>query len=118
MSGVEDQIEIRFRLPDGSDIGPKSYSAAATVISLKETILAEWPKEVENQPRTINDLKLINGGRILEDNSTLAEYRSPICDLSAVTTMHVVVRPPSIEREIKKKESKKLKENQCECVVL
>ncbi|PKU68295.1 membrane-anchored ubiquitin-fold protein 1 isoform X2 [Dendrobium catenatum] len=118
MSGVQEQLEIRFRLPDGSDIGPKNYSTASTVTTLKESIIAEWPKEMENQPRTVNDLKLINAGRILENNNTLAECRSPICDLSGVTTMHVVVRPPSIQREIKRKEAKKSKENQCGCVIL
>ncbi|XP_020593585.1 membrane-anchored ubiquitin-fold protein 1 [Phalaenopsis equestris] len=115
----EEQLEIRFRLGDGSDIGPKSYSMATTVIALKESIIAEWPKEMENQPRTVNDLTLINAGRILENKNTLEECRSTIFDLTTATTMHVVVRPPpSIEREIKKKRSKKSKGNECECVIL
>ena len=52
--------------------------------------------EKENAPKTVNDVKLINGGKILENNQTLGECKSPICDLSGgITTMHVVVRPPS-----------------------
>ena len=52
--------------------------------------------EKENAPKSVNDVKLINGGKILENNKTLGECKSPICDLSgAVTTMHVVVRAPS-----------------------
>ncbi|KAH0466777.1 hypothetical protein IEQ34_004015 [Dendrobium chrysotoxum] len=61
---------------------------------------------MENGPRTINDLKLINAGKILENNKTLAECRSAICDLSGVTTMHVVVKPPSQDRGIDKEEGR------------
>ncbi|KAJ6364977.1 hypothetical protein OIU76_029868, partial [Salix suchowensis] len=38
MSGVQDQLEIKFRLTDGSDIGPKTFP------TLKENVLALWPK--------------------------------------------------------------------------
>lgn len=49
----------------------------------------------ENGPRTVNDVKLINAGKILENNRTLAESRLPVGELSeGVITMHVVVRPP------------------------
>lgn len=41
---VQDQSEIRFRLSDGSDIGPKSYPVSTSVLTLKESILAQWPK--------------------------------------------------------------------------
>lgn len=44
MSGVQDSLEIKFRLIDGSDIGPKSFPAAASVATLKESILSQWPK--------------------------------------------------------------------------
>lgn len=44
MSGIQDQLEIRFRLTDGLDIGPKSFPAATSVSNLKESILAQWPK--------------------------------------------------------------------------
>ena len=44
MSGMQEQFEIKFRLPDGTDIGPKQYPAASTVATLKETIIAQWPK--------------------------------------------------------------------------
>lgn len=50
----------------------------------------------ENAPKMINEIKLINGGKILENNRTISEARSlPICELPGiVTTMHVVLRPP------------------------
>lgn len=40
----EDLIELKFRLYDGSDIGPFRYSPASTVAMLKERIVTEWPK--------------------------------------------------------------------------
>lgn len=44
MAGTEEQFEIKFRLTDGSDIGPKSFAAATSIATLKESILAQWPK--------------------------------------------------------------------------
>ncbi|CAL5386154.1 unnamed protein product [Camellia sinensis] len=92
----EDLIELKFRLADGTDIGPSKYNPSTTVGSLKEKIIAQWPKGYkDNAPKTINDVKLINAGKILENNKTLAESRLPIGELpGAVITMHVVVRPP------------------------
>ncbi|MQL71763.1 hypothetical protein Taro_004063 [Colocasia esculenta] len=85
----EDLIELKFRLFDGTDIGPSKYDPSTTVASLKEVILARWPQDKEIAPRTINDVKLINGGKILENNQTLAASRVPVADLpGGVITMH------------------------------
>ncbi|EOY03606.1 Membrane-anchored ubiquitin-fold protein 1 precursor isoform 2 [Theobroma cacao] len=100
MAGVQDQLEIKFRLTDGSDIGPKTFPAATSVATLKESVLAQWPKEKENGPRTVKDVKLISAGKILENNKTLGECQSPLCDIpGGVTTMHVVVQPPPLEKD-------------------
>ena len=40
----EDLVELKFRLADGTGIGPSKYSSATTVASLKEKIHAQWPK--------------------------------------------------------------------------
>ena len=40
----EELVELKFRLYDGSDIGPFRYSLASTVAMLKERIVADWPK--------------------------------------------------------------------------
>lgn len=117
MSGAQDQLEIRFRLTDGTDIGPKTFPAATSVATLKESVLAQWPKEKQNGPRTVKDVKLISAGKILENNRTVAECRSPICDIpGGVTTMHVVVQPPTSEKE--KKADNHPKDNKCGCVIL
>lgn len=39
-----DLVELKFRLFDGSDVGPFQYSPTATVSMLKERIVSEWPK--------------------------------------------------------------------------
>ncbi|KAI3665849.1 hypothetical protein L6452_44484 [Arctium lappa] len=102
MAGVQDSLEIKFRLIDGSDIGPKSFPAAASVATLKESILSQWPKEKENAPKTVKDVKIISAGKILENNRTVGECRSPLCDVpGGVTTMHVVVSQPPQEKEKK-----------------
>ncbi|KAG9439795.1 hypothetical protein H6P81_019960 [Aristolochia fimbriata] len=118
MTGGQEQLEVKFRLHDGSDIGPKKFSAATSVATVKESILAHWPKEKENCPKTVNDVKLINAGKILENNRTLGDCQSPLCGVAGgVTTMHVVVRPPSSE-----KGSEKVKNppnpSKCVCVIL
>ncbi|XP_064969708.1 membrane-anchored ubiquitin-fold protein 3-like isoform X1 [Musa acuminata AAA Group] len=40
----EDLLELRFRLYDGSDIGPIRYSSSSTIAMLKERIVSEWPR--------------------------------------------------------------------------
>lgn len=55
--------------------------------------------EKVNGPRTVGDVKLINAGKILENNRTLGECKSPLVDVAGgVTTMHVVVQPSSTDK--------------------
>ncbi|XP_039008114.1 membrane-anchored ubiquitin-fold protein 2-like isoform X2 [Hibiscus syriacus] len=116
MASVQDQLEIKFRLTDGPDIGPKTFPAATSVATLKESVLAQWHKEKENGPRTVKDLKLISAGKILENNRALGECQSPLCDIpDALTTMHVVVQPPS---EKENKATNQARQKKCVCVIL
>ncbi|XP_043707631.1 membrane-anchored ubiquitin-fold protein 3-like isoform X2 [Telopea speciosissima] len=113
----EELIELKFRLFDGTDIGPNKYSPSTTVGTLKELILAQWPKDKHNGPRTASDLKLINAGKILENNRTLAQCRVPVREISGgVTTMHVVVRPPLSDKN--EKQLADSPENRCLCSIL
>ncbi|KAL3687521.1 hypothetical protein R1sor_013830 [Riccia sorocarpa] len=117
----EDLVELKFRLYDGTDIGPSKYAPATTVATLKESILAQWPSEKENGPKTINDMKLINAGKVLENSKTLAESRVPVGELpGGVITMHVVVRPPSSDKASgkQKQPSDSPKSNKCSCTIL
>ena len=47
MSAVEAtkaSASIRFRLIDGTDIGPKAFPLTTLVSAVKEAVLAEWPQ--------------------------------------------------------------------------
>ncbi|KAM0936348.1 putative Ubiquitin-like domain-containing protein [Dioscorea sansibarensis] len=115
----EGWIELKFRLFDGTDIGPNKYDPSSSVASLKESILARWPQDKELAPKTINDVKLINGGKILENNRTLADSRVPVGELpGGVTTMHVVIRPPLPDKNNEKKLVNAPKQNRCVCSIL
>lgn len=55
--------------------------------------------EKENGPRTVKEVKLISAGKVLENNKTVKDYRSPVSNLvGAVTTMHVIIQPPVVEK--------------------
>ena len=57
----------------------------------------------ENIPKTLNDVKLINAGKILDNNRTLAESTLPVGELPGmVITMHVVLRPPTLDKKSRK----------------
>ncbi|XP_065847639.1 membrane-anchored ubiquitin-fold protein 3-like [Euphorbia lathyris] len=115
----ENLFELKFRLADGTDIGPSKYSPATTVTTLKEKIIAQWPRDKENGPRALNDVKLINGGKILENNKTLAESRLPVSELpGGVITMHVVLRPPMPEKNSEKLRKNSKKTAGCACAIL
>ncbi|KAG6515385.1 hypothetical protein ZIOFF_025797 [Zingiber officinale] len=73
----EDLIELKFRLYDGSDIGPIRYSSSSTVAMLKERIISEWPRDKKIAPKVANDVKLISAGKVLENGTTIAQCRSP-----------------------------------------
>ncbi|KAI3689286.1 hypothetical protein L2E82_47240 [Cichorium intybus] len=116
---AEELIEVKFRLADGNDIGPSKYSSVTTVGSLKDKIISQWPKEKENAPKTINDVKLINAGKILENNKTLAESRSLVSEIpGGVITMHVVLRPPIADKKSEKLQDGSPKKSSCSCTIL
>ncbi|CAD6263950.1 unnamed protein product [Miscanthus lutarioriparius] len=95
--GEAEEVEVKFRLFDGSDIGPVRCNAAATTIAaLKDRVVADWPKDKSIVPKTASDVKLISGGKILENDKNVAQCRAPFGDLpSSAITMHVVVQPSS-----------------------
>ncbi|KAK8580302.1 hypothetical protein V6N13_143416 [Hibiscus sabdariffa] len=115
----EELVELKFRLADGTDIGPSKYSPATTVASLKEKILAQWPADKENCPNTIQDVKLINCGKILENYSTVADCRLLVGELpDGVITMHVVLRLPLSNKSNEKQQDDSQKKSSCLCTIL
>ncbi|RZS02903.1 hypothetical protein BHM03_00033012 [Ensete ventricosum] len=92
----EDLLELRFRLYDGSDIGPIRYSSSSTVAMLKERIVSEWPRDKQIIPKIANDVKLISAGKILENSRTISQCKPTFGELpGGIITMHVVVQPSS-----------------------
>lgn len=74
-----------------------SSSFACTTLLLDLMTIAGFYLYVgkEISPRTVNDVKLINAGKILENNRTIAESRTPVGEIpGGIITMHVVVQPP------------------------
>ncbi|XP_028771349.1 membrane-anchored ubiquitin-fold protein 4 isoform X1 [Neltuma alba] len=115
----EDLVELKFRLYDGSDIGPFRYSPASTVAMLKERIVAEWPKDKKIVPKAANDVKLINAGKILENNKTVGQCKVPFGDLPrGVITMHVVVQPSLAKAKTEKKVDEAPKKPICSCSIM
>ncbi|XP_020107009.1 membrane-anchored ubiquitin-fold protein 3-like isoform X1 [Ananas comosus] len=129
----EDLVELKFRLYDGSDIGPFRYSSSSTVGMLKERIISEWPKggsfdssqcldlrlNKKIIPKVANDVKLINAGKILENNKTIAQCKPTFGELPAgVITMHVVVQPSVTKTKSEKKIDELPKKTPCSCSIL
>ena len=111
---------VRFRLYDGTDIGPMSVPLGTTVGAVKEAVLDSWPQaralqtcgarlrtpDVALPRRSLQDrerpegpgaLKIILSGRLLGNEVTLADARTPT---DALVTMHLVVAPPKVRRAV------------------
>ncbi|RVW52579.1 Membrane-anchored ubiquitin-fold protein 3 [Vitis vinifera] len=89
-----DLVDIKFRLYDGSDVGPFRYSSTSTVDMLKERVVSDWPKGKTIIPKAANEVKLISSGKILENDKTVGQCRIPFGELAGgVLVMHVVVQP-------------------------
>ncbi|KAJ0972528.1 hypothetical protein J5N97_020490 [Dioscorea zingiberensis] len=116
----EDLVELKFRLYDGTDIGPIGYSSASTVAMLKERIISEWPRDKKIVPKVANDVKLISGGKILENTKTVAQCRPPFDELpGGIITMHVVVQPSLAKAKSEKKiDDETPKKTCCSCSIM
>ncbi|KAF3669076.1 Membrane-anchored ubiquitin-fold protein 4 [Capsicum annuum] len=57
----EDLVEVKFRLFDGSDVGPFRFSLASTVAMLKDRIVAELPKDATTM--VVKRLKDVGAGK-------------------------------------------------------
>ncbi|XP_009624121.1 membrane-anchored ubiquitin-fold protein 3 [Nicotiana tabacum] len=115
----EDLLEVKFRLFDGSDVGPFRFSPASTIAMLKERIVAEWPKDKRIAPKAANDVKLISAGKILENNKTVGQCKTPFGELpNGVITMHAVVQPSVGKSKSEKKMDETPKKSVCACAIL
>nr|CAB3500468.1 unnamed protein product [Digitaria exilis] len=106
----------KLRTPDSNE--SKKKSDVQNEGQRKEIGKNFFGANKEKGPRTVNDVKLINAGKILENNKTLSECKSPICDFSGMTTMHVVVRAPPTGKQSEKRAAKKAKDFRCGCAIM
>ncbi|CAN4079070.1 unnamed protein product [Withania somnifera] len=112
-------IELKFRLYDGSDIGPFRYSPASTIAMLKDRILADWPKDKKVAPKVANDVKLICAGKILENSRTVGQCKTSFGELpNGVITLHAVVQPSLAKRKSETKIDEASKPSICSCSIL
>lgn len=55
MPDQENPVELKFRLYDGSDIGPIRCASSSTVSMLKERIISEWPRGLSSSSSSLID---------------------------------------------------------------
>ncbi|KAG0480906.1 hypothetical protein HPP92_011475 [Vanilla planifolia] len=114
-----DTLEVKFRLFDGTDIGPIRCSTTSTVGMIKARILAEWPKDKNVVPKVVSDIKLISAGKILENSLTIGQCRQPLGELpGGAITMHVVVQPSLAKSKTEKSADGMPKKSNCSCSIL
>ncbi|KAK6940923.1 UBL3-like, ubiquitin domain [Dillenia turbinata] len=93
-------MELKFRIFDGTDIAHSTYAASTTVSNLKQRLVAEWPQDKTIIPKSVNDMKIIHAGKLLENSKTLAESQLLFGHFPGeVITMHVVVQPPVTKKK-------------------
>ncbi|XP_071701073.1 uncharacterized protein [Rutidosis leptorrhynchoides] len=46
MSGVQDSLDLKFHLLNGSDIGSKSFPIVPTIATSNEKCISQWPKDL------------------------------------------------------------------------
>ncbi|CAH1429285.1 unnamed protein product [Lactuca virosa] len=100
-------------------IGHSNYASSTTVAALKQKLVSEWPQGKSVVPKTVNDIKLIHLGKVLENNKTLSE--SGVRDgafAGGVITMHVVIQPVLNKKKSAKKQDETGKLNSCGCTIL
>ncbi|CAK9330320.1 membrane-anchored ubiquitin-fold protein 3-like [Cucurbita pepo subsp. pepo] len=115
----DDLIDIKFRLYDGSDIGPFRYSSASTIDVLKQRIVSDWPKGKTITPKAASEVKLISSGKILENNKTVGQCKLPFGEFTGgVTIMHVVVQPSLAKAKTEKKTDNSQQKIVCSCSIL
>ncbi|CAI8615042.1 unnamed protein product [Vicia faba] len=120
MAEGEERIELKFRIYDGTDIAHETYPASTTTVgTLKQKLIAEWPQGKTVIPKSVNDVKLIHAGKVLENTLTLADSKITFGDIPGAIIMHVVVQPPIAKKKTEKKKKENMqKTSSCSCTIL
>jgi hypothetical protein len=114
---------VRFRCVDGVDVGPDEYPLNTSVAKLKALLVEQLKgrEDVKTPPRSGADLKLIHGGKILENGKTLADYKleagvdedgDPV-----ITTVLLWIRPEGVAPAREEEKDEKDFQKGCACVI-
>ncbi|XP_030542358.1 membrane-anchored ubiquitin-fold protein 3 isoform X2 [Rhodamnia argentea] len=115
----EELVDIKFRLYDGSDMGPFQYSSASTIDMLKQRVVSDWPKGKTIIPKEASEVKLISAGKVLENTKTVGQCKMPFGDVGGGDTiMHVVVQSSLAKKRAEKKLDDSPRKVVCSCSVL
>ncbi|KAK2456870.1 membrane-anchored ubiquitin-fold protein [Trifolium repens] len=74
-------------------------ASTTTVATLKQKLNAEWPQGKTVVPKSINDVRFIHTGKVLENTKTLADSKITFSDIPGAITMHVIVQPPIAKKK-------------------
>ncbi|KAL2928343.1 Membrane-anchored ubiquitin-fold protein 3 [Bienertia sinuspersici] len=70
-------------------------------------------------PKAVNDVKIISGGKILENSKTVGQCQMPFHELQkGAITMHVVVQPAVAKTKAEKKIDEAERKSICSCSIL
>ncbi|XP_048502069.1 membrane-anchored ubiquitin-fold protein 3 isoform X1 [Beta vulgaris subsp. vulgaris] len=116
--------------------GPSVIHRVQLLPNLKKELLLSGPKAMglngrrvwmflssslnkKVSPKAANDIKIISGGRILENSKNVGQCRIPFGELQkAVITMHVVVQPSVAKSKTEKKIDDSQRKGICSCSIL
>mmetsp|Transcript_2685 Transcript_2685/g.3058 ORF Transcript_2685/g.3058 Transcript_2685/m.3058 type:complete len:124 (-) Transcript_2685:729-1100(-) len=122
MGDTATSTNVRFRMHDGTDIGPILLEKTMSVQGIKEKLLADWvtdnSSEAKPAPKTIGDMKLILSGQVLDNVKILGELKLPNVGSDSIVTMHLVIRlavPPKSGGEAA--ETKPGAAHRCRCII-
>lgn len=118
---MAEDIQLRFRHTAG-DLGPYTFQETATIQEIKEKLVAEWPKEgafAKEAPVTSADVKLILGGKYVDNAKTLKEYTKDMGEIKpdTVVTFHAVIRLTNAPKQTGASQAEKEPPKGCGCIL-
>jgi hypothetical protein len=86
------EAEIRFRMPEGVDIGPLNIPLNTKIHTVKELVVTEWPTEKVGKPppEDPREIRLIHNGKVMEPGKCLGDYKVAV---GSLVTCHLLVQP-------------------------
>mmetsp|Transcript_10163 Transcript_10163/g.23196 ORF Transcript_10163/g.23196 Transcript_10163/m.23196 type:complete len:109 (-) Transcript_10163:68-394(-) len=83
------EYQIKFLFADASTM-EKTFNSNITVAEAKTQLIEAWPAE-KDKISSINELKMIYNGKLLENSKTFEELKVP---MNQQVIMHLQPKPP------------------------